>query len=47
MLGSLLVDETHCLRIARCESAIEYDSYDVQELNDEFATRCGLYGVLI
>ena len=31
---------------ARCESAIEYDSYDVQELNDEFATRCGLYGVL-
>lgn len=31
----------HC----RCESAIEYDSYDVQELNEEFATRCGLHGV--
>ena len=35
MLGSLLVDEDHCLRIARYESALEYDSYDVQELNDE------------
>ncbi len=32
----------HC----RCETAMEYDSYDVQELNEEFAIRGGLDGLL-
>ena len=35
--------------LAHCgfETAVEYDSYDVQELNDEFAIRAGLHGALI
>ena len=33
----------HC----RFETAVEYDSYDVQELNDEFVMKGGLHRVLI
>ena len=34
--------------LAHCglETAVEYDSYDVQELNDEFAMKGGLHRVL-
>ena len=34
------------LAYCKCETAIDYDSYDVQELNEEFAIRGGLHGLL-